>query len=236
MVTQSASRARLRDISHLFLSDPDPSPAAPPRIVPVWMPADAGYFSLLGALAYGLRMHGMTTAIAHADSELANRDPRTRWPHGAHRFGSFEEMRAGITVAHPGVCVCLAPVPDGGHPAFGELPFGVLVVPEDGAQLTPAFQALKQIKAAGCRRVVALATATGARADRLNGDAAFARLAQHARIYIGWQPGYIGAIRLGVRPDESPNAADVFSVSANLAAELTNLAARSDDAAIPTLG
>ncbi len=236
MVTQSPSRARLREISHLFLSEPDTATAAPPRIVPVWMPADAGCFALMGALAYGLRMHGMVAAIAHADSDLADRDPRTRWPHGAHRFGSFEEMRAGITVAHPGVRVCLAPVPDGAHAVFGESPFGILIVPEDGAQLAPAFQALKQIKASGCRRVVALATVTGTRADRLNGDAAFARLAQHARIYIGWQPGYIGAIRLGASPDESPNAADAFSVSANLAAELTALAARRDDAPIPTLG
>jgi hypothetical protein len=230
MLPPPTSRGRLREISHLFLSEPDTGTAAPPPIVPVWMPADAGCFALMGALAYGLRMHGMAAAIAHSDPGLADRDPRTHWPHGAHRFGSFEEMRAGITVAHPGARVCLAPVPDGAHAMFGESPLGILLVPEDGTQLTPAFQALKQIKGAGCRRVVALATVTGARADRLNGDAAFARLAQHARIYIGWQPGYIGAIRLGARLDESPNAADVFSVSANLAAELASLVARSANA------
>lgn len=230
MLPPPVSRARLREISHLFLSEPDTSTAAPPRIVPVWMPADADYFALMGALTYGLRMHGTVAAIAYSDPELADRDPRTKWPHGAHRFGSFEEMRTGITVAHPSARVCLAPVPDGAHAMFGESPLGILIVPEDGAQLTPAFQALKQIKGAGCRRVLALATVSGPRADRLNGDAAFARLAQHARIYIGWQPGYIGAIRLGARPDESPNAADVFGVTGNLAAEFTSLMRRSPDA------
>lgn len=219
----SDSRTRLREISHLFLSEPDTGMDSAPRIIPVWMPAGADYFALIGALSYGLRMHGTVAAIAHSDPALADRDPRTRWPNGAHRFGSLEEMRSGITLAHPDARVCLAPVSDGGHAVFNEAPVGIVIVPEDGAQLTPVFQALKQIRGAGCRRVVAMATVTGTHTDRLNGDAAFARLAQHARIYIGWQPGYVGAIRLGAARDESPNAADVFVVAANLAAEFASV-------------
>jgi hypothetical protein len=226
----AGSRTRLREISHLFLSEPATLVAAAPAIIPVWLPAAAGHFALLGALTYGLRMHGTSAAIAHADPALAGQDPRTHWPRGAHRFASLEALREGIADVRPDARVCLAPVSEGAHDVFCNSPIGILIVSEDGTQLTPTFQALKQIRNAGCRRVVALATVQGAHADRLNGDAAFARLAQHARIYIGWQPGYVGAIRLGARLDESPNAADVFGVTANLATELDSLGPHSANA------
>jgi hypothetical protein len=96
-----------------------------------------------------------------------------------------------------------------------------LFVPQDGAMLTPVFQALKQLRTAGCRRVVAIATVSGLGTDRLEGDAAFARLAQHARIYLGWQPGYAGAIRLGIKPDECPHAGDILNTATNLANALS---------------
>lgn len=216
-----ATRTRLREISHLFLSEPEerlPGPA--PRILPVWLPPDMD-MALPTALAFGFRMLGLPAGVTHVHPELAVRDPRTRWPNGARQFDSIDALRSDRALLRSGLRVCISPLTSGSDPELADFPLSVLIVPQDGAMLTPVFQALKQMRTAGCRRVVAIAAVSGLETDRLEGDAAFARLAQHARIYLGWQPGYAGAIRLGLKPDESPHAGDILNTAANIANALS---------------
>lgn len=215
------ARARLREISHLFLSEPEERLLGPaPRILPVWLPPDTD-LALPTALAFGFRMLGLPAGVTHVYPELALRDPRTRWPSGAKQFDSIAALRCDRALLRSGLRVCVSPLTSGADPELADFPLCVLVVPQEGAMLTPVFQALKQMHTAGCRRVVVIATVSGLETDRLEGDTAFARLAQHARIYLGWQPGYAGTIRLGQKYDQSPHPGDILNTAANLANALS---------------